>query len=143
MSREQKCRVCGCTEDHACWDPRQQENCHWVAPDLCSACVPVDAKGKLDLGPLDFAALETVPDLGLRLDARSALQLMAALQLALRHPEFPEHSRETVMEIATVLAGHLSVTAKLQKVCLSGFPAVVDVPVEKSAIILPPGFCGE
>jgi hypothetical protein len=30
---EQKCRVCGCTEMRAC-----KGGCHWVTPDLCSAC---------------------------------------------------------------------------------------------------------
>lgn len=28
------CRVCGCTDDHAC-----ESGCYWVEPDLCSACV--------------------------------------------------------------------------------------------------------
>ncbi len=28
-----KCRICGCTEDHAC-----EGGCYWVGPDLCSAC---------------------------------------------------------------------------------------------------------
>lgn len=28
------CRVCGCTQDHAC-----PGGCHWVEPNLCSACV--------------------------------------------------------------------------------------------------------
>ncbi|MDD3230486.1 MAG: hypothetical protein PHE09_14900 [Oscillospiraceae bacterium] len=30
---EQKCRVCGCTWDHAC-----PGGCYWVEPDLCSKC---------------------------------------------------------------------------------------------------------
>jgi len=30
---ERACRVCGCTEDNACWPP-----CWWTGPDLCSAC---------------------------------------------------------------------------------------------------------
>lgn len=29
------CRICGCTELHAC-----PGGCHWVAADLCSACAP-------------------------------------------------------------------------------------------------------
>lgn len=31
------CRICGCTDDHACTD---FEPCHWVDPEhtLCSAC---------------------------------------------------------------------------------------------------------
>ncbi len=28
-----KCRVCGCTDDHAC-----EGGCYWVAGDLCSQC---------------------------------------------------------------------------------------------------------
>lgn len=31
------CRGCGCTEDAACNPP-----CHWVEPDLCSACGALD-----------------------------------------------------------------------------------------------------
>ncbi|HVU38076.1 MAG TPA: hypothetical protein VHC95_07055 [Opitutales bacterium] len=39
-SKNRRCRVCGCTED----DCRQciaktGQPCHWVEPDLCSACV--------------------------------------------------------------------------------------------------------
>lgn len=30
----QKCRVCGCTENHAC-----PGGCYWIEPDLCSECV--------------------------------------------------------------------------------------------------------
>lgn len=29
------CRVCGCIDEQAC-----PGGCHWVGPDLCSACVP-------------------------------------------------------------------------------------------------------
>jgi hypothetical protein len=31
--RLRSCRICGCTDDHAC-----QGGCHWVEKDLCSAC---------------------------------------------------------------------------------------------------------
>jgi len=31
---EAVCRVCGCTNEHAC-----EGGCSWVEPDLCSACV--------------------------------------------------------------------------------------------------------
>ena len=31
----QQCRVCGCTDNHAC-----EMGCAWVEVDLCSACVP-------------------------------------------------------------------------------------------------------
>ena len=30
---DRKCRVCGCTQDHAC-----PGGCYWVEEDLCSAC---------------------------------------------------------------------------------------------------------
>jgi len=33
-----RCRVCGCTDDHACIDTVTCEPCHWVEPDLCSVC---------------------------------------------------------------------------------------------------------
>lgn len=33
VNKEQKCRVCGCTWDHAC-----EGGCYWVEPDLCSKC---------------------------------------------------------------------------------------------------------
>lgn len=32
---ERSCRVCGCTEDNACWPP-----CWWASDGLCSACSP-------------------------------------------------------------------------------------------------------
>ena len=28
-----RCRICGCTDDHACYG-----GCYWVEPDLCSSC---------------------------------------------------------------------------------------------------------
>jgi hypothetical protein len=34
---EQKCRVCGCTNDHAC-----EDGCCWVEPDLCSRCAEME-----------------------------------------------------------------------------------------------------
>ncbi len=33
-----ECRVCGCTEFDACITEGMVP-CHWVEPDLCSACV--------------------------------------------------------------------------------------------------------
>ncbi len=37
--KEQKCRVCGCTENHAC-----PGGCYWVEWDLCSKCVGKEAE---------------------------------------------------------------------------------------------------
>lgn len=41
-AKKQKCRVCGCTEQDCkgCIE-RTGEACHWVEPDLCSACTGV------------------------------------------------------------------------------------------------------
>ncbi len=33
VPEEAVCRVCGCTDNHACPD-----GCYWVEPDLCSQC---------------------------------------------------------------------------------------------------------
>lgn len=35
---EQRCRVCGCTEDAACINQQTGEPCYWIEWDLCSAC---------------------------------------------------------------------------------------------------------
>jgi len=35
--QEPFCRVCGCTDEHAC--ETDDGPCHWVEDDLCSACV--------------------------------------------------------------------------------------------------------
>lgn len=35
-SKDRRCRVCGCTNDHACMTPAGP--CSWVEADLCSAC---------------------------------------------------------------------------------------------------------
>lgn len=37
MIMQQMCRECGCTDDNACVD-EEGTACHWVEPDLCSAC---------------------------------------------------------------------------------------------------------
>ena len=38
-NQETSCRVCGCTDDN-CTDCYQSTGvpCHWMEPDLCSAC---------------------------------------------------------------------------------------------------------
>jgi hypothetical protein len=41
QNKEQKCRVCGCTDNdcHQCIEV-QGHPCHWVEDDLCSRCAP-------------------------------------------------------------------------------------------------------
>lgn len=34
---EPKCKICGCTDDHAC-----KGGCYWAAPNLCSKCVGLE-----------------------------------------------------------------------------------------------------
>jgi hypothetical protein len=42
LANSQQCRVCGCTDrDCAQCIQKTGRPCHWVAPDLCSACVDV------------------------------------------------------------------------------------------------------
>ena len=38
------CRVCGCTEDNACYHP-EHGNCHWIEPSLCSHCASIEEGG--------------------------------------------------------------------------------------------------
>lgn len=49
------CRVCGCTDHRACLDAKSL-SCHWVEPDLCSACRDNPVAMALD-ALLDKAAL--------------------------------------------------------------------------------------
>lgn len=37
MSKKQKCRDCGCTQDNACVD-KDGNACYWVEENLCSNC---------------------------------------------------------------------------------------------------------
>ena len=32
------CQECGCTDEHACFDPSTELPCYWVEPGLCSTC---------------------------------------------------------------------------------------------------------
>ena len=36
IAGKRRCRKCGCTDERACVTPAGP--CHWVEPDLCSAC---------------------------------------------------------------------------------------------------------
>lgn len=47
------CRECSCDDEHACVDS-DGVACHWVEPDLCSACAEED----LDQRDLDQLELE-------------------------------------------------------------------------------------
>jgi hypothetical protein len=63
MKAERSCRGCGCTESHAC-----AGGCRWVAPTLCSSCLPHDVGAAVGAMLLDEAEAVGV-ELGLLEDA--------------------------------------------------------------------------
>lgn len=42
LIKERKCRICGCTQDHAC-----ESGCYWIEEDLCSNCAKNLKGGKV------------------------------------------------------------------------------------------------
>ena len=42
FANPRRCRVCGCTDDKACMTDAGP--CHWIEPDLCSACEGKDPR---------------------------------------------------------------------------------------------------
>lgn len=129
---ERQCRICGCTEKRAC--ATNSGPCHWVEADLCSGCT------ELDITEADIAALAHT-EIPIVLDGVSAMQIMSALQLALRHPDFSGPASKTARDFAIGLAERLSVTPNLMKICKAGFDPRFDMPAEakenERRIILP------
>ena len=39
---DRKCRICECTDFHACLNDATGETCYWIEEDLCSFCVNLD-----------------------------------------------------------------------------------------------------
>lgn len=37
MAHERACRLCGCTQDHACYD-EERGACAWASADVCTHC---------------------------------------------------------------------------------------------------------
>lgn len=126
MPDERKCRVCGCTNAVACVTP--DGPCRWVAEDLCNACAetnPHDPKG-LVLTSADLVQLQAVrQEFGF--GGLFAFQLLASLQLALRHPKFPETMRVSVEHFARTLVKTVGVTPNLVRVAEAGFDSNADV----------------
>lgn len=57
------CRVCGCTDSLACTEDRQGnpiEPCHWIEPDLCSACATADLAAAMDVPPGVMNTIHTI-----------------------------------------------------------------------------------
>ncbi len=133
MSAKRICRVCGCTEDNGCLTASGP--CHWVAEDLCSACLE-RAQNKPVITALDILALNNVA-FGVELPGPASFQILAALQLAARHPQFPGHALETVRDFALALQEQISVTENLSFLAAAGWCPQHDVPIEQPKIILP------
>lgn len=122
-----KCQVCGCTELSACVTPAGP--CEWIAPGvLCSACLdkiplPQTAEALLPvMEPLFSESVEMgVPGI-------VAFHVLATLQLALRHPDFPTNTSEIVEDFARGLQQRLSLTPQLAAICERGWDQKFDVP---------------
>lgn len=51
MAKEPSCRVCGCTQNNACFDEKRGHGCHWSARGLCNVCAEKAKAIKLASGP--------------------------------------------------------------------------------------------
>lgn len=80
---ERRCRVCGCTDDHAC-----EGGCWWVAEDLCSACA-----GVTDDGP-EIAAPATAADLTAEEEA-DVLAAVAEVDAKIKRERVQDHACHT------------------------------------------------
>lgn len=143
MSADQKCRQCGCTNERSC--AVDNAPCQWVAPDLCSACL------KKMIPAEEYARVEALLELQeveipMAMDGARAFQLLAALQLVCRHPDFPPNTRVFVEGFARYIQERISISPIVEKLCEEGWHAEFDVPVvrepepARSGLILPPGY---
>lgn len=95
------CRLCGCTDaDCRQCIERTGEPCHWLEPDLCSACGPAAVQAEVAAFVRDGRASQAEVDAALKLfdeladlelsgtitpdDAQSVVGFFATLQLAAR-----------------------------------------------------------
>lgn len=107
---ERFCKACGCTEERAC--VTESGPCHWGSdPALCSACEE------------QIKALMELKDevVGIRLNGCEAFQLLAALQLACRHPKFTGEARAFVENFAGGLQERISVSEIVADLCERGW----------------------
>ena len=129
------CRVCGCSDFEACQTPTGP--CHWVEPDLCSACA---GRPAAFLPPItEETALALQSDvLFMRLTGVEALMLLSVLQLATRHPKFEGATREWVEQFTQSLAARLTEgTPAVAPWVLAGFETAFDGSFERSRIVVP------
>lgn len=142
-ARGQKCRECGCTENNACVTAAGV--CHWTEPDLCSACADKSESvpERPTFNALDMLALQRLEPIGVELGAVMAFHILAALQLANRHPGTAGAIRNSVMQFAGGLQEYLSATQNLATLCEAGWNQAHDVgpkgpqTMPRGRIILP------
>lgn len=136
---DQKCRVCGCTEDTACTTPGGP--CFWVERDLCSACAQPMPPGSI-LRYQDMKTLEACAPIPFSLPGPAAFMLLSLIQLALRHPDL--EANEMVVQFGCFFGEQLqekiSLTENLRAMCRAGWPARPTQEETQSPIVLPPGY---
>ncbi len=105
MSKKQKCRICGCTEDDCSQCIRiTGQPCHWVEEDLCSACQDA-IKNKSQLNNTDMNFFEQ-------------LAAMGGVDMTLRIMQ--KNDKLTI----NIMPG--SKVSKMQPIIITGTPAELD-----------------
>lgn len=139
---QQTCRECGCTDERAC-QGADGDPCCWVAPDLCSACLKKMIPAEDYDRTMELLRLQTI-DVPVTLNGVQAFQLLAALQLVLRHPTWTGPARDFVEQLARGVQEQISISPTIATMCEEGWWEAPDVPAEikerKSGLILPPGY---
>jgi hypothetical protein len=120
------CRFGGCHDLSAC-----PPGCYWVDVErtLCSACAPCLNGPELDA--CARAEIETYYEYPLELEVTVAdlFGLIGAMQLAMRHPEFPPTVAASVKAwIEHVRRGLLPLTPCLAEIIARGNQPPFDVP---------------
>jgi len=89
------CRFCGCTTRRACSLP-SGETCAWIDQEetLCSGCVARLSEVELqELWLQEFVPYAAHPMPPIQIDTVTAFSLVAALQLAMKHPQIAERCK--------------------------------------------------
>jgi hypothetical protein len=123
MPEEQKCRVCGCTENNACVTPSGP--CFWVEQDLCSNTDCLKAAHGFTLNADTLNAL-SMP-VHVEIDVAGALYLIATIQLACRYPGFGGAARVFCEDWARNLQRTISLTPQLTVMLEAGWDPELDV----------------
>lgn len=94
------CKFCGCTSERACRPlterGRPGEPCQWIDQEetLCSACLPALSEAELqELWIKEVCPYAAAPLPPIHLDVVTAFSLLAAVQLALKHPDMRDKVR--------------------------------------------------